>query len=272
MYQSQRRTARRIPFRLAVTLMACTTLVGFGWSAVPHLTARATAQETPASAGSSAGTVTPTPTPPRPLPLQMAHIGSARQLIVATGAKIGSKNGTLQFFNYEHGAWVCKMTVSARFGKRGLMDGTRRREGNKTTPTGLWKMPNFVFGYRRHVPSGAKMRYRRITRKSWWSSRHGRTYNTWVKARRWRGEHLYRVRPQYELAVSTGYNAKPNQSVYGRGTGIFLHVRGKGLTSGCVAISQGSMIKIVKMLDPSKHPAFAIGTLEPGSPTSIWAY
>ena len=38
------------------------------------------------------------------------------------------------------------------------------------------------------------------------------------------GEHLINYTRTYEYALSTGYNAKPNTSVYGRGTGIFLHV------------------------------------------------
>jgi L,D-peptidoglycan transpeptidase YkuD (ErfK/YbiS/YcfS/YnhG family) len=116
------------------------------------------------------------------------------------------------------------------------------------------------------------MHYRKLTWNTWWSSRRGATYNIWVKARRWTGEHIGGSPTAYEFAVSTGYNALPNASVYGRGTGIFLHVRGKGLTAGCVAVSRTNMIRICKLLVRKKHPYFAIGTLEAGEPTSIWAY
>jgi hypothetical protein len=32
------------------------------------------------------------------------------------------------------------------------------------------------------------------------------------------------------------------------------------------------MIRICKILDRRKHPHFAVGTLQAGTPTSIWAY
>lgn len=202
----------------------------------------------------------------------MAYVGDARQLLVITGAKLGSRNGTLRFFELGTSGWVCTMTVSAKFGRRGLVDGSRRRAGTKTTPTGIWKMPGFAFGYAKRAPSGSKMRYRKITKRSWWSYKRGRTYNQWKSARRWPGERLYGVRPQYEYAVSTGYNAKPNRVKYGRGTAIFLHIRGRGYTAGCVAISRKDMIRVCRLLDPAKRPACAIGTLKRGTRTSIWAY
>lgn len=239
----------------------------------PSTVSRAFAEETSASAETSGATdSSATAGTPKISGRPMTRIGDAQQVIVATGSKLGAKYGTLRFFDYVSGAWVCTMTVPARFGKRGLMDGNRRWAGNKTTPTGLWKMPDYVFGYRKSAPSGTKMKYRRISGRTWWSSKRGSTYNKWKRARRWPGEHLYGIVPQYYLAVSTGYNAAPNRVKYGRGTAIFLHVKGRGLTSGCVAISRSDMIKVCRLLNPKKRPAFAIGTLKRGAKTSIWAY
>jgi L,D-peptidoglycan transpeptidase YkuD (ErfK/YbiS/YcfS/YnhG family) len=205
-------------------------------------------------------------------PDRMARVGDAEQLIVITGAALGSRNGTLRFFELGDAGWVCTMTVPAKFGRRGLVDGDRRRSGTKTTPTGIWKLPNFVFGYAKRVPGVSKMRYRRITKRSWWSCKRGSTYNQWKSARTWQGEHLYRVRPQYEFSVSIGYNARPNRVKYGRGTAIFLHVRGRGYTAGCVAVARADMIRICGLLDPARRPACAVGTLKAGTRTSIWAY
>jgi len=225
-----------------------------------------------ALAEETSGSVESSATTPTLLPERMAHIGPAKQLIAVTGSKLGDTTGTLRFFDYVDGAWVCTMSVPCRFGKRGLMDGAHRWAGNKSTPTGLWKMPGYAFGTHRRAPAGTKLRYRRITWKSWWSSKKGRTYNDWVEARRWPGERLANAPVQYEYAISTGYNAKPNYVRYGRGTGIFLHIYGRGLTSGCVSVSRGNMIHICKLLDPAKHPAFAVGTLATGTPTAILAY
>jgi L,D-peptidoglycan transpeptidase YkuD (ErfK/YbiS/YcfS/YnhG family) len=246
-------------------------IIALGCNAEPLTTSSALAEEVAVSADASSSAES-SPTSSAVTPAQMSYVGSARQLIVITGAQMGSRNGTLRFFQLEPGGWVCTMTVSARFGKRGLVDGNRRRSGTKTTPTGIWKMPGFVFGYAKRAPTGGKMRYRKITRRSWWSYKRGRTYNQWKSARRWPGEHLYRVRPQYEYAVSTGYNARPNRVKYGRGTAIFLHIRGHGYTAGCVAIARKDMIRVCRLLNPAKKPACAVGTLKRGTRTSIWEY
>jgi L,D-peptidoglycan transpeptidase YkuD (ErfK/YbiS/YcfS/YnhG family) len=262
------RHKRAVVFAVAI----CLALFALGALANPGTPlSSASAQESSGSVDSSATTASPIPTP-TPLPLQMKRIGNTKQLIIVTGKKLGAKNGTLQFFDYENGAWVCTLTATARLGKHGLMDGTRRRAGNKTTPTGLWEMPGFVFGTHAHAPAHTKMGYRHITKKSWWSSKWDKTYNQWVEAKTWPGEHLYNVLPQYEFAVSMGYNASPNTQVFGRGSGIFLHINGHGNTAGCVAISRAKMIRVVGLLDPAKHPAFAVGTLVPGAKTSILAY
>ena len=257
------RTARAI----AAAVVGCLTLMALGGLAHSAGPSYAAAETASGSVDSSATTASP-----KPLPLQMKHVGNAKQLLIATGRRIGDTTGTLQFFDYENGSWVCTLSVPARFGKHGLMDGAHRWAGNKTTPTGLWKMPSFVFGNHAHAPKGTKEGYRHIDKKSWWSSQHDKTYNTWVEARHWPGEHLYYVSPQYEYAISIGYNALPNHQVYGRGSGIFLHINGKGFTAGCVSISRANMLRVVSLLDPKKHPAFAVGTLATGTPTSIWAY
>jgi L,D-peptidoglycan transpeptidase YkuD (ErfK/YbiS/YcfS/YnhG family) len=66
--------------------------------------------------------------------------------------------------------------------------------------------------------------------------------------------------------------------VIGRGTAIFIHCSeppGNSLgryTHGCIAIDPGAMEQLLATLAPGRHPACAIGTLQEGSPTSIWAY
>jgi L,D-peptidoglycan transpeptidase YkuD (ErfK/YbiS/YcfS/YnhG family) len=257
-------------FGTAIGALACALAVAAVIASpavlAPHHALAAAAPDSAFAAEESSATT------PVPLPLQMADVADAQQLLVATAPHLGDTTGTLQVFDLVDGVWVTKLTVSARFGTHGLMDGTLRVAGNRTTPTGIWRMPAFVFGTHARAPKGTLMHYRRLTRNTWWSSRRGATYNTWVKARRWTGEHIGTSPTAYEFAISVGYNALPNTSVYGRGTGIFLHVRGRGLTAGCVAVSRSNMIRICRLLDRSKHPHFAVGTLDAGTPTSIWAY
>lgn len=209
-----------------------------------------------------------------PLPARMAWVGDSTQLVVATAAHLGDATGLLQVFELRDGVWVELLRTPAWFGRRGLRDGQRRVQGDRTTPTGIWRMPDFAFGASGSPPAGTKLRWRHITMRTWWSSRRDRTFNTWVvKKGRWSGERLAYSRKHYEFAVSTGFNAKPNRVSYKRGSCIFLHVHASpGGTAGCVAVSRADMARIVQLLDPARRPRFAAGTLETGTPTSIYAY
>lgn len=207
------------------------------------------------------------------LPERMASRDGARQLVVVTGRRIGARNGTLRLYDYSRGDWVEELSAPARFGFRGLTDGVLRHAGSLTTPTGIWRLPGFVFGTHAKPLSGVRMAYRRITRYSWWSAERGLTYNTWVESKKSiDGEHLADYPSDYEFAFSSGYNALPNPSVYGRGTAIFVHVFPATYTAGCVAVSRENMLRLVRALDPARQPACAIGTTRTGTRTSIRAY
>ncbi|NTU71202.1 MAG: hypothetical protein HGB10_05220 [Coriobacteriia bacterium] len=195
-------------------------------------------------------------------PERMAYRLDARQMIVSTGATLKSKAGTTTVYEYRDGDWVALLSTPSRFGRNGLCSGIKRRRGNGTTPTGIWLMPDYVFGQYPKKLGGTRLKYRNITSRSWWSSERGAYYNTWVsRARRVDGEHLIDYKTAYEYALSTGYNAKPNASVYGRGAGIFLHVWSGPTTSGCVSVSRATMQRVFRMLDPEKRRVYAIGTL-----------
>ena len=209
----------------------------------------------------------------RTIPERMASRLNARQLIVVTAPRLGSRDGMLRLFDYRDGDWVRKLAVPTRLGSRGLIDGLLRREGSRTTPTGIWRLPGFVFGTHRKPPAGLHMAYRQITARSWWSSEPGVTYNTWVEtAQAIAGERLADAPVQYEFAFSSGYNARPNPCVYGRGTAIFVHIFDPGYTQGCVSVSRADMIRLLRLLDHARRPACAIGTMRSGTRSCIFAY
>jgi L,D-peptidoglycan transpeptidase YkuD (ErfK/YbiS/YcfS/YnhG family) len=208
-----------------------------------------------------------------------ALLPGSTQLIVVTGAKLGSKSGTLSVFDKDGGRWHQVLTTAANFGATGLIDGAKRRQGHLNTPTGIWHIGSFVFGQHASAPSGTKMPYRHITSKSWWSSARNSTYNTWVNSSKAiDGEHLQDSKVQYEYAFDSGFNALPNARVIGRGTAIFIHCfepAGNALgayTHGCIAISRTAMLHVLALLDPSRQPTCAIGTLAARTPTSITSY
>lgn len=207
------------------------------------------------------------------VPERMFHRSNARQMVIATGVDIGYKYGTLRFFEYRNGDWVQLFSAPCRFGRNGLINGVLRKTGSLTTPTGIWLMPSYVFGQHSSAPSGTRMPYRHITPRSYWSAVPNATYNTWVESSSYvYGEHLIHYTTTYEWALSTGYNALPNQRVIGRGTAIFLHCYGTGLTAGCVSTAPANMVKVFRLLDPAKRRVFAIGTLQGSKSASIYTY
>ena len=207
------------------------------------------------------------------IPETMASRLNARQLVVVTGGRLGARDGTLRLYQYRAGDWTRVMSVRIRFGSRGLTNGGTRRAGSRTTPTGIWRLPGYGFGMHSGAPAGTKLDYRRIRRTSWWSSERNATYNTWVESRTYvYGEHLADYPVQYEYAISTGYNAKPNPQVYGRGSGIFVHVHGRAYTAGCISLPRLEMARLLVLLDPELRPACAVGTRLAGTSTAITAY
>jgi len=216
---------------------------------------------------------------PKTLPERMARmLPGSRQLIAITGARIGSRSGRLKVYNLTGGHWTKVMDVPAAFGAKGLVDGLKRKAGHLQTPTGIWRIGSFVFGQHRTPPQGTRMPYRHIRQDSWWSDEPD-TYNTWVTSRTpIDGEHLADAKVQYEYAFDSGYNAPPNEVVMGRGTAIFIHCSeppGNSLgkyTHGCVAVDRTAMKRLFRILTPARRPTCAIGTLQKGTATSIWAY
>ncbi len=207
------------------------------------------------------------------LPERMSSRLDSRQIIVVTGPSLGSTSGTLRLFAYRNGDWVQQLAVSARFGSNGLTDGATRVAGNRTTPTGIWRTPGYAFGTGSAPLAGTHLGWRRIGPDSWWSSERDSTYNCWVEsASHIDGEHLADYPVQYEMAMSSGFNAPPNQTVFGRGTAIFIHCFGPGLTAGCVSIARTDMGRLLIALDPKAGLACAIGTEQAGAATAIYSY
>ncbi|MET8506922.1 L,D-transpeptidase family protein [Streptomyces sp. NPDC004787] len=210
--------------------------------------------------------------PPPPLPERMADTGGGSQLITAVAAGSSATTGTVTWWDRRGGRWVRAGAAQARFGANGLVEGTTRRQGTSTTPTGLYGLP-YAFGTEPR-PARTAYRYRRVTDRSWWCQDNESTaYNRWAEGlpadcRAAESEHLADYGPQYAHALVVGFNyARP---VRGRGAGIFLHVNGRGATAGCVSVPAEAMRQILAWADPHRRPHLAVGTR--GGPTAITRY
>ncbi len=121
-------------------------------------------------------------------------------------------------------------SAPARFGAKGLVEGSKRRQGTDTTPTGLYDLP-YGFGIKA-APRGTSTPYRRVNRNSWWcQDNRSRAYNRWAEplpadcrpadCRPAESEHLADYGAQYAHALVIGFN-------------YHIPVRGRG-TSSCTS-------------------------------------
>ncbi|MEY9989976.1 L,D-peptidoglycan transpeptidase YkuD (ErfK/YbiS/YcfS/YnhG family) [Streptomyces sp. V4I8] len=197
-----------------------------------------------------------------PLPARMADTGGGTQLITAVAPEKGSTSGTVTWWDRVGGKWVKAGSAPARFGANGLVEGTRRKQGTNTTPTGLYGLP-YAFGIKA-APRGTAYKYRRVHRDSWWcQDNDSRAYNRWTEplardCRAAESEHLISYGSLYAYALVIGFNYE--RPVRGRGAGIFLHVKGRGATAGCVSVGEGAMKRILGWAEPGRRPHIAIGT------------
>ncbi|CAL9403173.1 hypothetical protein SUDANB176_01505 [Streptomyces sp. enrichment culture] len=210
--------------------------------------------------------------PSAPLPDRMADTGGGTQLITAVAAGTSSTSGTVTWWDLRDGRWVAAGSAPARFGAKGLAEGTARRQGTDTTPTGLYGMP-YAFGIEA-APRGTAYAYRPVRQDSWWcQDDDSRSYNRWTEpraadCRAAEAEHLIGFRAQYAHALVVDFNY--HRPVRGRGAGIFLHVNGRGATAGCVSVPKDAMRRILRWADPAREPHIAIGTT--GGRTAITRY
>jgi L,D-peptidoglycan transpeptidase YkuD (ErfK/YbiS/YcfS/YnhG family) len=220
------------------------------------------------------------PFSPAPAPAPGAP---ARAALVLDGVRVAADAGTTQVVTVNHtsghrarvtfwrlvaGTWVARMqTAGGHIGFGGLVVGDQRVQGTGTTPLGTYGLLS-VFGTHPPRDAGA-LDYRRIRRGDYWvqdnSSPHYNRYRSkseggfrwWLPASNVNAsERLTDFRRPYEWSIVTGFNL---EQVRHRGSGIFLHVNGRGATAGCVSAPRRFLRALVRRLDPAAAPVIAIG-------------
>ncbi|NEA37553.1 L,D-transpeptidase family protein [Streptomyces sp. SID13031] len=199
------------------------------------------------------------------LPVQ-GYIGDSQQLIAV---KARGTYATVTMWNRVKDSWVPALpqTDDARVGSGGIVSVDRRRQGTGTTPAGSFALTE-AFGT--SAAAGSKLPYHRINADDYWVQDNSSAYYNTLRGR-WAGgfkwwlpesnqdgsERLANYSRQYEAAVVIDFN-RPSP-VRGRGSGIFLHVNGRGATAGCVSVPKANMQQILRWLDPKMHPRILIG-------------
>ncbi len=135
-----------------------------------------------------------------------------------------------------------------------------KREGDGKTPSGAFPFEH-AFGYADAIDSA--MPYRRIGEDDVWVNDPASSdYNRWTKKGLTSARSFEKMRREdglYKVGVVIGYNRNP--VVKGLGSAIFLHLwRGKGVaTSGCVAMAEQDLLRILSWLEPTSEPRAILG-------------
>lgn len=217
----------------------------------------------------------------RALPDQVDVRSDVRQMITVTSKRFASTTGTLRAWRRPAGGqWrQVRQPIRVRLGYNGWVRAEQRVQSTGTTPAGKFTLP-YAFG--RWANPGAHLDYRRVDGNDYWpyDRRDPATYNVYQKHKanktHWRSqyvEHLDSYKKQYGYAIVVGFNL-PKGIHYSperrqwvarqradkhAGGGIFLHVRGDGLTAGCVSMSRADMRWLVRWVRPGANPRLLMG-------------
>jgi len=187
---------------------------------------------------------------------------------VVTVNRTSGFHARVTLWGLKDGHWQRRMrTTDGRIGYGGLVIGTRRKQNTGTTPLGTYALPS-AFGM--HVRDASwDLPYRKVRKGDFWvqdneSPYYNRYRNQSQGGFRWwlrssspnASERLGEYRTQYEWSIVIGFN---RGQVRHRGSGIFLHVNGKGATAGCVSAPRRFIKVLMARLDPKYRPLIAIG-------------
>ncbi len=184
---------------------------------------------------------------------------SHQQAVLVRSDHRRQTHASLTLWEKHNSSWQrTYQVVPAMLGRTGLASPGEKKEGDGHTPSGVYDLRT-AFGYYPALATG--LDYRQAGPEDLWvDDAAAPEYNQWVKspARAASFEKLRRDDHLYEIATVIEYNTAP--TVPGAGSAIFMHIwrRYDHPTSGCVALSERHLRRILKILDKSKEPVIIL--------------
>jgi L,D-peptidoglycan transpeptidase YkuD (ErfK/YbiS/YcfS/YnhG family) len=219
---------------------------------------RAPSASTAGRSSSPAPSATATRPVGRALPLGVDP-GSSSQVVTVVAASAGATTAKLTAWQRGADGWTPVLgPVTARVGAAGV---GRASESTTRTPAGTFTLTE-AFG--RAGNPGTALPYRVVDGDDWWvSDVNSPRYNRYAQCspgtcdfNEAAGENLYAAGAVYAQAVVIDYN---RGGTPGAGSAYFLHVTNGAPTAGCVAIDAGSLVTLMRWLDPGSRPLISIG-------------
>jgi L,D-peptidoglycan transpeptidase YkuD (ErfK/YbiS/YcfS/YnhG family) len=200
---------------------------------------------------------------PADLPNRLTTAGPATQLITVVAVRSTATRAALRLWQKVDGCWrPVAGPWPAWLGGRGVS--ASRREGDRTTPAGVFGIGRIMYGV---APNpGVRYRYRRIVCGDWWvEDPRSPYYNQFRHVRCGAkppfavvSDDLSRSPTAYRHFAVVRFNMDP--VVPGRGSGIFLHASTGRPTLGCISLPGSQLVRTLRWLRPASTPKIAIGT------------
>lgn len=185
-------------------------------------------------------------------PNGMRGLGGVERLVEVSTSRMRTTHANARTYRLQGARWrLARGGMPARIGYNGLSFPARRHAGDDTTPIGDY---GFVFDFGSQPNPGVEgFQWRHLVPGSCWSGTRA-AYNRWV--------HRVPCEPAdedlwinhglaYRYAAVIGFNY--DHPVYGRGSGIFLHVQTGSPTAGCVSLREGDLLAVLRWLRPGSR-------------------
>lgn len=203
-----------------------------------------------------------------------------KQLVTVTNGSWSDATATIRVWRRRGDSWrLVRGPIRASIGWNGFVPARDRRQSTGTTPAGRFTMRS-AFGTR--ADPGSRLRYRRVDGNDFWpyEPRDPATYNILQPSKaattRWRSDYAERLSDhpyEYAYSIVLGFNLprgvrwSDGRRQYvaretadtARGGGIFLHVKQKPHTAGCVSAPIEQVRWLVRWLDPRLAPRIVMG-------------
>lgn len=211
---------------------------------------------------------------------QLALPDGVRQLVTVTSPRWSDTTASIRVWRKRGSSWrLVRGPIRASLGWNGFVRASERRQSTGTTPAGRFTIRS-VFGTR--SDPGSRLPYRRVDGNDFWpyEPRDPATYNILQPSKaattRWRSDYVERLADypyEYAYSIVLGYNlprgvrwSERRQQYVARetadterGGGIFLHVKEKRYTAGCVSAPLAQVRWLVRWLDPQLDPRIVMG-------------
>jgi L,D-peptidoglycan transpeptidase YkuD (ErfK/YbiS/YcfS/YnhG family) len=184
--------------------------------------------------------------------------GAVTQAIVVHPVQKDSDQAQLSAWQKQGNSWHRLFFVSAVIGRNGLALAGEKKEGDGKTPSGIYALGP-AFGYASSINTG--LQYHQAGEIDFWvDDMRSIQYNQWIHGApaAHSFERMKRRDGLYQYGVVIDYNMHP--IIPGAGSAIFMHVwrRYNSPTSGCVALNQRNLRKILRWLDQDYQPVIIL--------------